>query len=594
MGTVQTPIGMRSSSLLDTSCGYLLRELQMIWDEVGEGKFEREKVLLDIEQECVEAYRRKVDQANISRSRLHQELAESEAELTHLLLCLGERSVPGRPEKKGGTLKEQLDSIAPALREMRLKKEERVKQFRAVQGKIQKISAEIAGRSAYDDSSTNITVDMNDLSLKKLEEYQIELSRLHDEKSARLQRVEIYICAIRDLSTTLGTDASMTVTKVHPSLNDLYGISKNISDVILEKLNTIVVSLEEEKRKRLEKLHQLGNALSNLWNLMDAPYEDREKFSNLMDLQALSPSEVWAPGSLTLGIIQQAEAEAKRLDQLKASKTKEIFLKKQNELENICNRSHMETPSTDMGNIMNLVDSGEIDHADLLSTMNEKIARAKEEASSRKGIIEKVEKWISACDEERWLEEYNQDENRYSVSRGAHRNLRRAERARITVSKIPGLVESLMVKTKGWEAERQKIFLYDEVPLNAMLEEYNKLRQEKEVEKQRHREMKKILPEVVKEPENFNVPRPTSSNRRILNRSLNGSFGSASHLNRKVSSGIQQYGSNIINSTALGTSIGKEGRRIQASQTPARFSLASHLRNESASVVSMFSGPLSP
>lgn len=68
----------------------------MIWDEVGEDKFEREKVLLDIEQECVEAYRRKVDHANISRSRLHQELAESEAELTHLLLCLGERSVPGR------------------------------------------------------------------------------------------------------------------------------------------------------------------------------------------------------------------------------------------------------------------------------------------------------------------------------------------------------------------------------------------------------------------------------------------------------------------------------------------------------------------
>lgn len=76
--------------------GWLLFCTQMIWDEVGENKFEREKVLLDIEQECVEAYRRKVDHANISRSRLHQELAESEAELTHLLLCLGERSVPGR------------------------------------------------------------------------------------------------------------------------------------------------------------------------------------------------------------------------------------------------------------------------------------------------------------------------------------------------------------------------------------------------------------------------------------------------------------------------------------------------------------------
>lgn len=49
----------------------------------------------------------------------------------------------------------------------------------------------------------------------------------------------------------------------------------------------------------------------------------------------------------------------KRLDQLKASKTKELFLKKQKELETTCNISHMETPSTEVGDIINLVDSGE-------------------------------------------------------------------------------------------------------------------------------------------------------------------------------------------------------------------------------------------
>jgi len=49
-----------------------------------------------LEQECLEVYRRKVDRANISRARLHQEVAEAEAEFTHLLLSLGERSLPGR------------------------------------------------------------------------------------------------------------------------------------------------------------------------------------------------------------------------------------------------------------------------------------------------------------------------------------------------------------------------------------------------------------------------------------------------------------------------------------------------------------------
>ncbi|XP_031272827.1 65-kDa microtubule-associated protein 8 [Pistacia vera] len=594
MASFQSQITMRSSALLETSCGYLLQELQMIWDEVGEDQFEREKVLLDLEQECLEVYRRKVDRANISRARLHQELAESEAEFTHLLLSLGERSLPGRPEKMAGTLKEQLDSITPALREMRLRKEERVNQFRAVQSQIKKISAEIAGLSEYDDSST-IIVNENDLSLKKLEEYQIELHRLHNEKNDRLQRVEKYIDAVRNLSATLGMESSMIITKVHPSLNELYGISKNISDSILEKLNSTVESLKEEKQKRLEKLHQLGKALTNLWNLMDTPYSDRRQFSHVTNLLSFSSAEVSDSGSLTHNMIEQAEAEVNRLDQLKASKMKELFLKKQNELEEICNNSHMEIPSqTEMDKIINLINSGEIDHAELLMSLDEQICRAKEEASSRKAIMEKVEKWILARDEERWLEEYSRDENRYSVSRGAHRNLRRAERARITVNKIPALVDTLIAKTKSWEEERKKVFLYDEVPLLAMLEEYYLFRQEKEEEKQRQRDMKKVQSQVVVEQENIFGSRPGTSNRRLSNRSINGGFNNATPLNRRHSVGIQQLGSNNINSETQSISFTKEGRKVRGQKMLGRPSFAYQFRDETASVMSTFSGPISP
>lgn len=39
--------------------------------------------------------------------------------------------------------------------------------------------------------------------------------------------------------------------------------------------------------------------------------------------------------------------------------------------------------------------------------MDDQIAKAQEEASSRKAIMERVDKWMSARDEERWLDEYN-------------------------------------------------------------------------------------------------------------------------------------------------------------------------------------------
>ena len=64
-----------------------------------------------------------------------------------------------------------------------------------------------------------------------------------------------YISTIQNLSATLGMDASMIITKVHPSLNELSGLSKNMSDRILAKLNSRVESLEAEKQSRIEKVN---------------------------------------------------------------------------------------------------------------------------------------------------------------------------------------------------------------------------------------------------------------------------------------------------------------------------------------------------
>nr|XP_010926701.1 65-kDa microtubule-associated protein 8 isoform X2 [Elaeis guineensis] len=609
MGSFQMPANFPSSALPESSCAYLLQELKMIWDEVGQDQLERERVLLELEQECLEVYRRKVDSANISRVRLHQALADSEAELTNLLLSLGERSLPGRPEKLTGTLKEQLDSITPALREMQLRKEVRMNQFQEVQTQIQRISSEIAGHSEYD----SVVVNEGDLSLKKLEEHQHELQRLRKEKSDRLRKVEEYINEVHNLAETMGMDSSKIITDVHPSL--LHGSSgqqsKNISDTILDRLKSTVQQLKDEKQKRMEKLHRLGKALTNLWNLLDTPMEDQQPFSHIKFFSSsASVNYTLGPGSLTLDIIHQAESEVERLDQLKASKMKELFFKKQIELQGICKKSHMEVPSqSEMENIMKLIISGEMDHSDLLTCMEEHICKAKEEACSRKDIMEKVEKWMASCEEERWLEEYSMDENRYSVSRGAHKNLKRAERARIIVNKIPALVESLMTKTKIWEEERKKVFLYDEVadkrfgadifsffshaPLLAMLQQYTFLRQEKEEEKYRQRERKKVQAQVAAKQDSFSS-RPNSSASHLPNRSLNSSFSSYSPSHRRLST-MNQHLRSKLNSATRGPNYNKMGRKKQVESMLVKHNHARTFRTETASEISAtFSGPSSP
>ena len=58
--------------------------------------------------------------------------------------------------------------------------------------------------------------------------------------------------------------------------------------------------------------------------------------------------------------------------------------------------------------LLPLFHSGAIDPSELLVNIESQILKAKEESLSRKDIMDMINKWIVACDEEALLEEYNQ------------------------------------------------------------------------------------------------------------------------------------------------------------------------------------------
>ncbi|XWS09743.1 hypothetical protein CRYUN_Cryun39dG0015700 [Craigia yunnanensis] len=529
----------------ETTCGSLLQKLQEIWDEVGESDEERDKMLLQIEQECLDVYKRKAEQAAKSRAQLLQALSDAKLELSTLVSALGDKSFVGIPEKASGTIKEQLVAIAPALEQLWKQKEERVKEFSDVQSQIQKICGEIAGNASEQRGA--LAVDESDLSLKKLDEYQVKLQELQKEKSDRLHKVLEFVSTVHDLCVVLGMDFFSTVTEVHPSLDDSTGVqSKSISNDTLLRLAKTVSALNEDKKQRLHKLQELATQLIDLWNLMDTPEEERRLFDHVTCNFSASVGEVTIPGALALDLIEQAEVEVERLDQLKSSKMKEIAFKRQVELEEIFARVHIEIdPEAAREKIMALIDSENVEPAELLADMDNQIARAKEEALSRKEILDRVEKWMSACEEESWLEDYNRDENRYNASRGAHLNLKRAEKARILVSKIPGMVDALVAKTRAWEEDCGISFTYDGVPLLAMLDEYAMLRQEREEEKRRFRDQKKFHEQQNTEQEAIfgsrpSPARPASTKKVVGSRANGGANGTPS---RRLSLNANQNGS---------------------------------------------------
>ncbi|XP_006575692.1 65-kDa microtubule-associated protein 1-like isoform X1 [Glycine soja] len=575
----------------ENTCGSLLKKLQEIWDEVGESDEQRDKMLLQLEQECLDVYKRKVEQAAKSRAQLLQALSDAKLELSTLLSALGEKSFAGIPENTSGTIKEQLAAIAPVLEQLWQQKEERIKEFSDVQSQIQQICGEIAGNLNLNDVSP--AVDESDLSLKKLDEYQSELQELQKEKSERLHKVLEFVSTVHDLCAVLGIDFFTTVTEVHPSLNDSTGVqSKSISNDTLARLAKTVLTLKEDKKQRLHKLQELASQLIDLWNLMDTHPEERRLFDHVTCNMSASVDEVTVPGALALDLIEQvgtkelmkftdssskydincffpliikAEVEVERLDQLKASRMKEIAFKKQAELEEIFVCAHIEVdPDAAREKIMALIDSGNIEPTELLADMDNQIATAKEEALSRKDILDKVEKWMSACEEESWLEDYNRDDNRYNASRGAHLNLKRAEKARILVNKIPALVDTLVAKTRAWEEDHGMSFTYDGVPLLAMLDEYAMLRHEREEEKRRMRDQKKHHEQRNTEQETIfgsrpSPARPVSSSKSGGPRANGGANGTP---NRRLSLNAHKNGNR---------STSKDGKRDNRLSAPVNY-----------------------
>uniref|UniRef100_A0ACD5TH90 Uncharacterized protein n=1 Tax=Avena sativa TaxID=4498 RepID=A0ACD5TH90_AVESA len=528
------------------SCGSFLQELQELWGEIGPDELERDRMILQLEEDCLNVYRKKVEQTRKQKADLLQAMSLGEADIQKILSALGERESFSREENLGGTLMEQLAKVEPVLDGLRRRRDERVNEFLAVQLHIVRLQAEISGTINHGDPATPL-VDETDLSIGRLTELKTQLNELQAEKNLRLQKIDVQIKCIDEMCNMMSLDLKKTLYDVHPSFVELERIkSMSISDSTLDRLAGKVHALNQEKKQRIWKLESLGSTLIDLWSLMDTPLDEQKCFNHVTSF-SVSPNAVMPQGCLAHDLIEKVEAEVKRLKHLKASKMKELVLKKMTELEEIYKSVHMDIDSDHEWRILtDLIDSGRADLSELLTNMDDRITEARELALSRKDILEKVEKWTLATEEEGWLGEYERDQNRYNAGRGAHVNLKRAEKARILVGKIPSLLENLIARVNGWEKEKGIPFMHDKMRLLDSLQQYTSGRQQKEDEKRRLRELKKLQEQFAAEQGATYGAKPSPmrqlSARKPLGQSSNVNIIGGTPNSRRVSTPISRKG----------------------------------------------------
>lgn len=66
-------------------------ECKVIWDELGETDSQRDAMLLEIEQKCLDLYGKIVDEAKQYRAKLQKEIADYEVEIAGICAAMGEQ-----------------------------------------------------------------------------------------------------------------------------------------------------------------------------------------------------------------------------------------------------------------------------------------------------------------------------------------------------------------------------------------------------------------------------------------------------------------------------------------------------------------------
>ncbi|RZR78072.1 hypothetical protein BHM03_00003317 [Ensete ventricosum] len=166
-----------------------------------------------------------------------------------------------QPDKSYGTIKEQLAAIAPLLEQMCKQKEDRVREFADVQLQIEEIRGEIAGNLKIGEQ-IGTTVDEEDLSLKKLDEYQFQLQELQKEKVPHYSLQEL-AAQLTDLWNLMDTPMEEQSLFSHVTCN----ISATVDEVTIP--GALALDLIEQDQKRIHE--QLATEKEALFGSRPSP-----------------------------------------------------------------------------------------------------------------------------------------------------------------------------------------------------------------------------------------------------------------------------------------------------------------------------------
>ncbi|KAI3934559.1 hypothetical protein MKW92_048853 [Papaver armeniacum] len=195
----------------NTTCETLMKRLEEIWHEDDVGEDERNEMLQQIDQECLDVYKRKAGEA------------------ANFASALGLENIPF---KLTGNINKQLEAVRLNQEHLLLLKDRRKVVFADARSQILKLREEIAGNSKLTEQAEAPAVSEDELSLKKLDELRCELPGLQEK--AALQDSKEVAEGRQKLSETQQTELAAVAFRADTTCSTLFKQIHQIWDEVGE------------------------------------------------------------------------------------------------------------------------------------------------------------------------------------------------------------------------------------------------------------------------------------------------------------------------------------------------------------------------
>ena len=472
---------------LATDTGHQLEE---IWDEVGYSPEDRAAQLSDLIVHFRDTCEQKIAEERSVAETFRQTIAEAKEEMKTLSSSLRIDVADSHPSLQtsstGGavqTLSDELATLEASLESLRTTAAAAKEDIRDCHEYLVE-----AHESLGIDMDPSWNDTDSDLTAQRRAQFHKKKSEMKEELSSRTKAVVQLVRDCQQLMDELCVDseADATTRRIAGSLvrskdGSFIMASKKRSDTCvgiaaraLEELTKQVAKLHKEKKRRKQKLQQMGSEIAQLWEKLREPVEEQMTFTK--SVQGLGQDTM-----------EKGEAELERLHLLKAEKLGNLISEAREVITDLWSQTNATQETRESFEPFEVRDESLFDD-ELLEKHDDYIANLQARLEQMRPILRLIERREAVLQERFEYEELQKDSDRLKQRGAAMTKQLMAEEkmAKRIKRDLPKMTEHLIERLAEWRESHGGDFQFmGEVYLDVIARQEDEWKQYKEEEMQR-------------------------------------------------------------------------------------------------------------